>query len=162
MADKLTNTLEGRVDRRDFLKLMGCAACTLALSGLVEAQTTTSIDPVQVVAPGELTESGQYKVFKMGRLPAIVYASDTEEQNSLAWGKVWLVAYSRRCTHQGATLREPNAAGVMHCPEHRQDFDPKTGVPVGPIHRTQIPLEQFGLEQRSDGTVWLTDVVRPV
>lgn len=161
--DKVTNSLETPINRRDALKVLGCIACVAALPSLfesVEAQAT--FEPFQVAAQGELTQSGQYSLFKIGRKPIIVYASDTQEENSLAWGSVWLVAYSRSCTHRGATIREPNAAGVMHCPEHRQDFDTKTGEPVGPIHRAKKPLEQFGLELRPDNTVWLTSVVRPV
>jgi Rieske Fe-S protein len=130
---------------------------------LVNAQATTiAIEPFQVASAGELGESGQYKLFKIGRTPLIVLATDTQETDSLAWGKVWLVAYSRRCTHRGTTIREPNASGVMHCPDHRQDFDTKTGVPVGPVHRTKKPLEQFGLELRPDNTVWLINIVRSV
>jgi Rieske Fe-S protein len=157
--DKVTNTLETVMDRRGALKFLGCVACAAALPSLAEAETT--VEPFQVAAQGELTQSGQYSLFKMGRTPIIVYASDTQVENSLPWGEVWLVAYSRSCTHRGATIREPNDAGVMYCPEHRQDFDTKTGEPVGPIHRAKKPLEQFGLEQR-DQTVWLTQVVRPV
>ncbi len=163
--DKVTNTLESVMNRREALKFLGCAACavvsvSLLEQSLVEAQTT--FEPFQVVAQGELTATGQYKLFKIGRKPIIVYASASEVENSLKVGDIWLVAYSRACTHRGATIREPNAAGVMHCPEHRQDFDTKTGEPVGSVHRAKKPLEQFGLEQRPDQTVWLTQVVRPV
>jgi Rieske Fe-S protein len=156
----VTDTLETVMNRREALQFLGCLACAAALPSLVEAQT--DVAPFQVVAQGELTTSGQYNLFKIGRKPIIVYASDTEAENSLKWDSVWLVAYSRSCTHRGATIREPNDAGVMHCPEHRQDFDTKTGEPVGPIHRAKKPLEQFGLELRSDQTAWLTGVVRPV
>jgi Rieske Fe-S protein len=161
---KVTDTLEAVMDRREALKFLGCAACALASVSLLETQVEaqTTFEPFQVAAQGELATSGQYSLFKIGRKPIIVYASDSEVENSLQWGEVWLVAYSRSCTHRGATLREPNDAGVMHCPEHRQDFDTKTGEPVGPVHRAKKPLEQFGLEQRSDQTVWLTQVVRPV
>jgi nitrite reductase/ring-hydroxylating ferredoxin subunit len=134
--------------------------CSWFEQSLVEAQT--NFEPFQVAAQGELATSGQYSLFKIERKPIIVYASDSEVENSLKWGEVWLVAYSRSCTHRWATIREPNDAGVMHCPEHRQDFDTKTGEPVGPIHRAKKPLEQFGLEQRPDQTVWLTQVVRAV
>jgi Rieske Fe-S protein len=159
-VDRVTDTLGTIMDRREALQFLGCLACAAALPSLVEAQTT--FEPFQVVLVGELAASGQYNLFKIGRKPIIVYASDTEVENSLKWGEVWLVAYSRSCTHRGATIREPNNAGVMHCPEHRQDFDTKTGEPVGPIHRAKKPLEQFGLELRSDQTVWLTGVVRSV
>jgi Rieske Fe-S protein len=159
--DRVTDTLGTVMDRREALQFLGCVACAAALPSLVQAQADT-LTPFQVVAQGELTMSGQYNLFKLGRKPIIVYASDTEVENSLKWGDVWLVAYSRACTHRWATIREPNEAGVMHCPEHRQDFDTKTGEPVGPIHRAKKPLEQFGLEQHPDQTVWLTGVVRPV
>jgi Rieske Fe-S protein len=158
---KVAEMLEQSMNRREALRFLGCVACVAALPSLVEAQSDT-FEPFQVVAQGELTTSGQYSLFKIGRKPIIVYASDTQVENSLQWGNVWLVAYSRSCTHRWATIREPNEAGVMHCPEHRQDFDIKTGEPVGPIHRAKKPLEQFGLEQRSDQTIWLTQVVRPV
>jgi Rieske Fe-S protein len=157
---RVTDTLGIVMDRREALQFLGCLACAAALPSLVEAQT--SFDPFQVVLAGELNVSGQYKLFKIGRKPIIVYASDTEVENSLKWGSVWLVAYSRSCTHRGTKIREPNDAGIMHCPDHRQDFDTKTGVPVGSIHKTKKPLEQFGLELRSDQTVWLTQVVRSV
>jgi Rieske Fe-S protein len=165
MKSTATDTLDTVMDRREALKFLGgvvCAAASVPLfeQGLVEAQT--AFEPFQVAASGELTTSGQYNLFKIGRKPIIVYASDTEVENSLKWDSVWLVAYSRSCTHRGATIREPNDAGVMHCPEHRQDFDTKTGEPVGPVHRAKKPLEQFGLELRSDQTAWLTGVVRPV
>jgi nitrite reductase/ring-hydroxylating ferredoxin subunit len=161
---KVTNTLETVMDRREALKFLGCAACALVSVSLLETQVEaqTNFEPFQVAAQGELTTSGQYSLFKIERKPIIVYASDTEVENSLKWGDVWLVAYSRSCTHRQATIREPNDAGVMHCPEHRQDFDTKTGEPVGPVHRAKKPLEQFGLEQRPNQTVWLTQVVRPV
>jgi Rieske Fe-S protein len=161
----VTDTLETVMNRREALKFLGCLACAAALPSLLETslvEAQTAFEPFQVVAQGELTTSGQYNLSKMGRKPIIVYASDTEIENSLKWDSVWLVAYSRACTHRGATIREPNDAGVMHCPEHRQDFDTKTGEPVGPVHRAKKPLEQFGLELRSDQTAWLTGVVRPV
>jgi Rieske Fe-S protein len=161
--DKVTDTLDTVMDRREALKFLGCVACAAALPSLLEqGEAQTTFEPFQVAAQGELTTSGQYSLFKIGRKPIIVYASDSEVENSLKWGAVWLVAYSRACTHRWATIREPNDAGVMHCPEHRQDFDTKTGEPVGPIHRAKKPLEQFGLEQRPDQTVWLTQVVRAV
>jgi Rieske Fe-S protein len=161
--DRVTNTLETVMDRREALKFLGCVACAAALPSLLETSLAqTTFEPFQVAASGELTTSGQYSLFKMGRKPIIVYASDSQVENSLQWGNVWLVAYSRACTHRGTKINEPNAAGLMHCPDHRQDFDTKTGEPVGPIHRAKKPLEQFGLEQRSDQTVWLTGVVRPV
>ncbi len=162
--DKVTETLDTVMDRRDALKFLGCVACAAVLPSLLEAslvEAQTTFEPFQVVASGELTTSGQYKLFKIGRNPIIVYASDTQVENSLHWGEVWLVAYSRSCTHRGTKINEPNAAGLMHCPDHRQDFDTKTGQPVGPIHKAKKPLEQFGLELR-DQTVWLTQIVRPV
>ena len=146
------------MDRRKALQVLGCLACAAALPSLVEAQT--SFEPFQVVSAGELTVSGQYKLFRLGRKPIIIYASDSEVEASLRWDTVWLVAYLMACTHRGATLREPNTAGLLHCPEHRQDFDVKTGVPVEPIHKTKKPLEQFGLELYPDKTVWLSKIVR--
>jgi Rieske Fe-S protein len=161
--NKVTKSLETTLDRRDALKFLGCVVCAATLPSLVErVEAQTTFEPFQVATQDELSASGQYKLYKIGRTPIIVYASDTQVENSLQWGTVWLVAYSRSCTHRGATIREPSDAGVMHCPEHRQDFDTKTGEPVGPIHRAKKPLEQFGLELQPDNTVWLTSVVRPV
>ena len=160
MSKNLIPSLEKPLDRRDFLKVLGCIACATAFSGLIEAEAQSTLEPFQVLAADELPQSGQYKLFKIGHTPIIIYASDTEVPDSLARDNVWLVAYSRRCTHRGSTLREPNASGVMHCPDHRQDFDTKTGIPVGPVHRTNKPLTQFKLETRADNSVWLTDVVR--
>ncbi len=164
MSDKpvLAHVFEKQLDRREFMQFLGCVACATAFSGFIEAeaQTTTTITPFQVLGADEVLKSGEYKLFKAGKLPLIVYASDTEEPDSLALNDIWLVAYSRRCSHRGTTIREPNSSGVMHCPDHKQDFDTKTGIPVGPVHRTNKPLTQFKLELNPDNTVWLTDTVR--
>jgi hypothetical protein len=80
---RVTDTLGIVMDRREALQFLGCLACAAALPSLVKAQT--SFDPFQVVLAGELNVSGQYKLFKIGRKPIIVYASDTEVENSLKW-----------------------------------------------------------------------------
>jgi Rieske Fe-S protein len=69
------------------------------------------------------------------------------------WGSVYLVAFSRACTHKG-TVIDALVNGIMNCSNHGQDFDAATGKPTGTANKTSAGLTQYPLEVRADGTVW--------
>jgi Rieske Fe-S protein len=162
ILDKLEqagSALKNPISRRDALKVMGCTLCVLALPKLGLSQE--SVTPIQAVKEGELTENGSYNLVTVDGKSALVYASDQPLENSVQWGALWLVAFSRYCTHRGAKLEEPSG-GTMHCPRHGQDFEVTTGNPVGEKDKTRTPLEQYALEVRSDQTVWIIGIARAV
>jgi Rieske Fe-S protein len=150
--------LETPMTRRDAVKLVGCLVCAGAFSALAQdEEEEVAITPTQVVLEGELANAEEYKLVTLGERDAIVYASATEIPGSLQWGNVWLVAFSRYCTHKGTKIEEP-VDGIMHCPKHGQDYDATTGAPVGPKEKTKKPLKAYALEVK-DNNVWITGVV---
>jgi nitrite reductase/ring-hydroxylating ferredoxin subunit len=155
----LETLLETPLPRRDALKVIGCTLCSLALAKVSFAQDT--VTATQVMNSAELVQAGDYTLVTVDEKSAIVYAASEQVENSLEWRGVWLVAFTRYCTHRGAKLEVP-LDGIMHCPRHGQDFEASTGVPVGEKDKTRKPLLQYALETRADGTVWISGVARSV
>jgi cytochrome b6-f complex iron-sulfur subunit len=153
-TDHSQTTNTNTISRRDALRVLGCLACGLALPSVLSACVAPSASgPAQVASASELTAADQYKLMTIHGAPSMVYASGSEVTGSVQHGPVWIVAYSRACTHRGTTIDAPSN-GQLHCPNHGQDFDASTGQPVGNAGRTNVGLTQHKLEARSDGSVW--------
>lgn len=93
-------------------------------------------------------------------VPVIVYASTTQLAGGVQRGSLWIVAFSRVCTHQGTSIGNP-ANGIMTCPNHGQQFAATTGTPTGTANKTSKALAQYSLQVASDNTVWATGILRP-
>jgi Rieske Fe-S protein len=154
--------LEQNLDRRDALKTIGCLFCAAlvpSIVGVSTASAASAITPFQVVKAGELSAAGNYKLGNVNNAPALIYASDKSVPNGVQWGKVWLVALSRNCTHEAGKLIQEPKNGDMVCSEHPQHFDPRTGVPSTAQSFARKALTQYSLELRQ-GNVWLTGIAR--
>ncbi len=149
------NLLETPMTRREALRTVGCLVCMATFTGF--AQEEEAITPTQVVLEGELIKPEDYKFVTLGDKEVVVYASTTEIPMSLAWGSVWLVAYSRTCNHKGTIIDEP-ISGVMTCPKHGQEYDASTGAPIGEKHKTEKTLKAYKLELK-ENTVWITGIL---
>jgi nitrite reductase/ring-hydroxylating ferredoxin subunit len=145
--------LETHMTRREALKTVGCLICMSTLGWAQEEE----IIPTEAVLAGELVTAEEYKFIEVGDKKVVVYAASTEISQSLAWGAVWLVAYSRTCNHKGTIIDEP-ISGVMTCPKHGQEYDANTGAPVGDKQKTEKPLKAYKLELK-DNNVWITGVL---
>ena len=156
-------TLEKSVDRREALRLLGCIACAAVVPTVLSSCGLNSIIKggtggtggagVQLATNSELTTGGQYKLTNIAGGAAVIYASATPVTGSVKRGSVYLVAFSRACSHKGTVVDAP-ANGLMHCSNHGQDFDVATGKPTGTANKTSVGLTQHPLEVRADGTVW--------
>ncbi len=107
----------------------------------------------------EVTANAQYKRVTVNGTAVIVYASSTQLAGSVQRGSVWLVAFSRVCTHQGTPIGDP-VNGIMTCPNHKQQFTASTGTPTGTAGKTSTPLAQYSLQVAADNTVWATGILR--
>lgn len=131
--------------------------------------TLTLTAPAQVATIAQLTQDGQFVVTTLStnlnaKHPVIVVAASSASALSGAIPHpskpgLYLLAFSRVCTHQGTTIDNP-AGGKMHCSNHGQDFDTKTGNPTGTANKTTVPLAQFGLEIRNSSEIWAISVLR--
>jgi nitrite reductase/ring-hydroxylating ferredoxin subunit len=146
--------LETPMTRREALQAVGCLVCMATFTGFAQEEEMT---PTRVVLEGELLKAEDYKFVLLGDKDVVVYASATEIPQSLVWGNVWLVAYSRYCTHKGTTIDEP-IDGIMTCPKHGQEYDTSTGAPIGEKHKTEKSLKAYKLELQKN-TVWITGVL---
>jgi nitrite reductase/ring-hydroxylating ferredoxin subunit len=165
-------TLEKSVDRREALRILGCFACTAVVPAVLSSCGLNSLikgNPAdtgtagggsgtagagtQLAAATDLTTDGQYKLVNLAGSAAVVYASATQTSGSVKRGSVYLVAFSRACTHKGTVIDAP-VNGIMNCSNHGQDFDAGTGKPTGTANKTSVGLKQYPLEVRADGTVW--------
>ncbi len=108
----------------------------------------------------EVTADGQFKRVTVSGVPVIVYASSTQLAGGVQRGSVWIVAFSRVCTHQGTSIGNPTS-GIMTCPNHGQQFTATTGTPTGSANKTSKPLAQYSLQVASDNTVYATGILRP-
>lgn len=108
----------------------------------------------------EVTANGQFKRVTVNGVPVIVYASSTQLAGGVQRGGVWIVAFSRVCTHEGTSIGNP-ASGIMTCPNHGQHFTATTGTPTGTPSLTSKPLAQYSLQVASDNTVYATGILRP-
>lgn len=125
--------------------------------------------PVQAGTLDQLSQNGQFVLANVATdtspsYPVVVTAlsSASAPAGALAHPTVaglYLLAFSRVCTHQGTTIDNP-AGGKMHCSNHGQDFDTKTGNPTGTANKTTVPLAQFGLEIRNSSEIWAVSVLR--
>lgn len=130
--------------------------------------TLTLTAPAKVATLSQLTQDGQFVVTTLStslsaKHPVIVVAAKSASTltGAIAHPTVaglYLLAFSRVCTHQGTTIDNP-AGGLMHCSNHGQDFDVKTGNPTGSANKTTVPLAQFGLEIRNS-EIWAISVLR--
>jgi cytochrome b6-f complex iron-sulfur subunit len=167
-----SSSLEKAVDRREALRILGCFACaavapvvlsSCGLNTLIKGNTgatdgtgtgpTTNGAGTQLASATELTTGGQYKLVNLAGSAAVVFASATQTTGSIKRGNVYLVAFSRACTHKGTVIDAP-VNGIMNCSNHGQDFDAATGKPTGTANKTSAGLKQYPLEVRTDGTVW--------
>jgi cytochrome b6-f complex iron-sulfur subunit len=166
------SSLEKSVDRREALRILGCFACaavapvvlsSCGLNALIKGNPadtggagsgpTTAGAGGQLASATELTTGGQYKLVNIAGSAAVVFTSATQTTGSIKRGSVYLVAFSRACTHKGTVIDAP-VNGVMNCSNHGQDFDAATGKPTGTANKTSAGLKQYPLEVRADGTVW--------
>lgn len=108
----------------------------------------------------EVTANAQFKRVTINGTPVIVYASSTQLAGGVQRGSVWIVAFSRVCTHEGTSIGNP-ANGIMTCPNHSQQFTASSGTPTGSAGKTSKPLAQYSLQVASDNTVWATGILRP-
>ncbi|GIW24348.1 Rieske 2Fe-2S domain-containing protein [Meiothermus sp.] len=129
----------------------------------------TLTTPTKVASLSQLTQDGQFVVTTLStnlnaKHPVIVVAAKSASAlaGAIAHPTVsglYLLAFSRVCTHAGTTINPP-ASGLMHCSNHGQDFDTKTGNPTGSANKTTVPLAQFGLEIRNGTEIWAVSVLR--
>ena len=158
------------MDRRELLRILAQAG----LLPMVAACAELLPDPknpgggiknaVKVATLDQLNQSGKYVLTSVPTAtsashPVVIVAvsSATVPTNALKHPTVaglYLLTFSRVCTHQGTTIDAP-ANGLMNCPNHGQDFDVKTGNPTGSANKTSTPLPSFPLEIRNTNEVWL-------
>ncbi|MBF6596208.1 MAG: Rieske 2Fe-2S domain-containing protein, partial [Thermaceae bacterium] len=125
--------------------------------------------PAKVADLTKLSADGQFMVATVAtnqgaNYPVVVVAASSASALSGAIlhpsvAGLYLLAFSRVCTHQGTTIDNP-AGGLMHCSNHGQDYDLKTGNPTGSANKTTVPLAQFSLEVRNTSELWVTTVLR--
>ena len=148
--------------RRETLRFIGCLLCAAAVPGvLAGAQAQALSVPVKVLTASDTLASGDFKLFSLAGDPVILYAGAGQEAGSLKWGSVWLVAYSRICSHRSTVMIDPPQGQTMTCPRHHQAYDLSTGQPTGYRQVTSDPLAQYGLQLKADRSVWITGLIRP-
>lgn len=130
---------------------------TLTLSAATKLATLSQVGQTGqfVVGSAATNLSASYPVI------VVAASSSSALSGGLAHPTVpnlYILAFSRVCTHQGTTINNPSG-GIMHCSNHGQDFDTKTGNPTGTANKSTVPLAQFGLELRGS-EVWAVSVVR--
>ncbi|MBF6596475.1 MAG: Rieske 2Fe-2S domain-containing protein, partial [Thermaceae bacterium] len=142
------------MERRELLRVLGNVGLLSLVAGCGELLPNASGGPglkqaVQAGTLDQLAQNGKFLLVNVAtdtstNYPVVVAAvsSSTAPAGALAHPTVpglYLVSFSRVCTHQGTTIDSP-ASGLMHCPNHGQDYDLKTGNPTGTAGKTNIPL----------------------
>lgn len=142
-----------RKDRRRFLTSVGHGSLLLGLGGLgtlsldylapnatLEPMAEVNVGRPDEYAPGSVTLLSKEKVFVIrGRNGP-------------------LHALSAVCTHLGCITGFRSSAGLIACPCHGSEFDPKDGSVIsGPAPK---PLPSFEIRMSDQGALWVDRMTR--
>ncbi|MCS7057618.1 MAG: Rieske 2Fe-2S domain-containing protein [Meiothermus sp.] len=137
------------MNRRDAHKALIAGAIGLAMGVPSRAQPR----PVRVVELGRLAQVGAEAEFTFAGERAFllrVAPPETPSPRVQRLGDVYLVAYSRTCTHAGCTVPLPDQRGIIECGCHGSRFRSDGTLLQGPA---STDLRAIRLELR-DGLVW--------
>lgn len=142
-----TSAGEDAVTRREFARYLvlasgAFAAGTVGIAAWASARELPEGEPTPVIAVDDIRVGDTYLFSYPGADdPAILIRLGEDE----------FVAFSQKCTHLGCVVFAEGEH--LECPCHEGFFDIRTGqVTSGPPER---PLEQFAVEVRDDGRVWV-------
>ena len=123
----------GQPNRREFLKVVGAAACACAMGpGLAEA--ADAADPVDIGTIADYPADGVYDALARSHKLLVMRHEGR------------LYACTAACTHKSQTLRVKD--GQLGCPAHSSKFS-IDGTPTGgPAKRA---LDRFAITRRDDG-----------
>lgn len=156
--------------RRELLSVLGqlgllplVSACSELLPD-AKSSGGKALFSVKVGTLDQLNQNGKYLLTTVATsaspsYPVVVVAvsSPSAPANSVAHPTVaglFLLAFSRVCTHQGTTIDAP-ANGQMYCSNHGQLYDCKTGAPTGSANKTNLPLTLYTLKILNTNEVWI-------
>ncbi|RDI95614.1 ubiquinol-cytochrome c reductase iron-sulfur subunit [Meiothermus sp. QL-1] len=137
------------MNRRSTCRALLAAALAWGLGSPARAQPR----PVRVVELGRLERVGAEASFTFAGEPAYLLRVAPPERPSSRvqrLGEIFLVAFSRTCTHQGCTVPLPDQRGIMECNCHGSQFRADGTLLRGPA---STDLRAIRLELRQ-GEVW--------
>lgn len=134
------------MNRRQALQTLGLGGTSLLAACSAPAPAPGTVVKVGTLA--DFAQVGAFKTFSLGQLPGLVIRTAQKVEGGLEAGGVFLLAYSRICTHLGCTVNTPEQ-NLIECFCHGSRFDPQTAAVLrGPAG---APLPLIALEQRPDG-----------